>query len=104
MESDRVRYRTPPSVPLALHEAFQRALETGDESDLRQQTCDFVRALRRLQLSADEALIAVKHALPNPRANATGETREQERLLFNSIVSYSIAEYYREPAGLTRRS
>jgi hypothetical protein len=103
MGSDRVRYRTPPSVPLALNEAFQHALDTGDESDLRQLTCDFVRALRRLQLSPEETLIAVKEALPDPRARAPGESFEQERMLFNSIVSYSIDEYYREPGWTDRQ-
>ncbi|HEX4682939.1 MAG TPA: hypothetical protein VH277_09535 [Gemmatimonadaceae bacterium] len=107
MESaERVRYNTPPSVPLALTEAFHHAIETGDASDVRALAAEFVRALRRVDMAPEQALIALKAALPNPRIDGAGSGTNassdaisrlpRERALFDGIVSHCIGEYYRD--------
>jgi hypothetical protein len=93
--AERVRYNTPPSVPLALAEAFHLAIETGDASDIRALAGDFVRALRRVDMTPEQALVALKAALPNPRPTASDKP-VGERALFDGIVSHCIHEYYRD--------
>lgn len=88
----------------ALRGAFRTALGTRQPSDLerlRAASCDYVRELRRREISPESAVVAVKDALRRAIAGQTPthDSRREADILVERVVTWCIAEYYRAEPG-----